>query len=1009
MNNLFAIFLFFFMSCVSSNETSSNSDNYNYYDSSNDSSNSNYSDNPNYTDKANYSDNGSYSENSNGDEEDQFEKQKNSNDYAYENLSQQNEINYDSYSDSLSKYENSFKNESSKSFDGNFEADQNLLWWIGADFQMSKSHLKIEMITHGSPKYSIHESINSLNNKEIIITYHNTSIRDRLNYPLNMSEFMSPVTYVRTQRNDNDHTARVILTLRDHVKPMIYSKDGDILLIFPIPQKYYGNSDIGSSPDQIAQVIRSNEDVFPTILTGSDKPADPSHLNNHLNDNRREYDDKNYVEYSNNNGEYYNNDKVGAKSNTQEEYDNNEEGEYYNNEQGEYYNNEQGEYDNNEKGGYYNNNQIEYYNLNTKKFQRPRINEPKVNKNNSLFTNTDGQLLSMNHKKIKDIEIVDVPYLLVAQSSFNNEIYNQYYSNREGQKTKVNSKNKNNTYENYNNNEKNSQVNNNSGNFYGNNPNYSNYYNEESKNKRNNAYYNYNNYYGENKKSQNSNKYSNYSNKNENLFDNNDGQNENNSDYIETNNTEYVGTDLSKVIQLDGVQPISIEFNAAPLKSVLRTLSIESGVNFIFPDNIGSGTVTLKFDNIPWDLALQAVLETNSLGLVKINDSLVRIDRFEVLVRDQETEEQSQKTTKRLMDTKVLIARLSFAQSSNLVSTINSMLASEIADDPRIKVVSEDRTNSLIIEAPPAIIDKVKSLIDSMDYQNPQVKIDTRIVEVLKSNNFDLGVSWASPLRTDQSRGLSIGNLVFPNQVYSAFSIDTGTGVGVSNTSAFDVHFGSINNLVELDLRIRSFETQNVLRSLQNNSVIVLDGNSATTTVGTTVMSSISTDGGVQNIATDYFMTVNVSPNITADGSVELDINVQNNSAVPSAKAQPDRSQRSVQTKLIRRSGQTAVIGGIYSSEQSESLQGLPILSKIPLLGVLFRKKVTTDLKRELMIMVTPTIVNNFRNETPEEEIFENNNYNNGNDSQYNVINQANEVDYYNNIEDFIESENFSN
>ena len=471
--------------------------------------------------------------------------------------------------------------------------------------------------------------------------------------------------------------------------------------------------------------------------------------------------------------------------------------------------------------------------------------------------------------------------------------------------------------------------------------------------------------------------------------------------YLDVRNNE---TKSINELQLSNsvAHPMKLEFNNANLKDVLRTISLESGVNFIFSDKIANNKVNLKFSDVDWKDALQAVLETHSLGLVVINDDLIRIDNLDVINSEKKKIEETKKSTKRLRPTKMLVVRLSYAKATDLQGTLENLLAAEKNDDPRTKVQADKRTNSLIVEAVPEVLEKIKSIIPRIDLRTPQVKIETRIIEVIENDELNLGVNWSLPLRTDQSRGLVIGNLVFPNQIYSAFSVDT--AVDPSDTygrSSFDVHVGSINNLFELDLRIRAAEDQDYVKNLQNNSVVVLNNESAKANVGKTVfVEQKDKDGGTSYSPIEFNLSLKVTPQITADGSVEMNIVVENSSAVTVAGQKvPDKNTRMVETSLIRQSGETAVIGGVYTNDLQESSKGLPILSSIPIIGILFKSKRVFESKRELVIMVTPTILSQGGVSSDSDDQIQTNDYNmiNENDLSNNKIDDQNTehlVDY---------------
>lgn len=405
---------------------------------------------------------------------------------------------------------------------------------------------------------------------------------------------------------------------------------------------------------------------------------------------------------------------------------------------------------------------------------------------------------------------------------------------------------------------------------------------------------------------------------------------------------------------------ISIHLKKAFLKDFLSYLSSHFNINFVYSDEIGAKTVSIKFKETPLDQALNAILEIHALGMTKLSDNIIQIETLSEIQKKKEELKEAKIASTHLIPTKISIFRLSYARAEELAPVVKELLMASSSHDPRVKVQTNERANSIIVEGIPQDLEKVYGLIKRMDLQTPQVKIETRVIEVLKNVTNSLGINWSAPLRIDKGRGVGFGNLIFPNNMLSNFSIDTGaTNIAGSK---FDTHFGSINNSMELDLKIRLSEISKISRSLQNNSVIVLNNEPATISAGKTDFFEISKGGAnaetvMQQV--DYDLKLDVTPHITADGSVQMKIRLENSNPTDVAdKAETSKSTRIIDTSLIRKSGETAVIGGLYNVQTSKTKEGVPILSKIPLLSIFFSSSTFSEDKRELIILVTPTIIN---------------------------------------------------
>ncbi len=404
-------------------------------------------------------------------------------------------------------------------------------------------------------------------------------------------------------------------------------------------------------------------------------------------------------------------------------------------------------------------------------------------------------------------------------------------------------------------------------------------------------------------------------------------------------------------------QPLDLEFKGASLREVIRAISNETHVNFILPDRISSSKIYLNLKNVPWDEALQAILETNSLAMVKLKGNVIRIDTIDTLAKEKQDNERNRQNLALITPTKVLVVRLSYAKVKEAIALIKSMLRSTFPDN-RVKVEADDRTNSVVVEATPNDLSKVRSLIERVDLQTPQVKIESRVIEVLKSNTDFLGINWGGPLNYDQGHGLGFGNMMFPSNVVSAFSVDTGAR-SHDNGGRLDVHVGSLNNSVALDLRLRMAELSNQTRNLQNNSVLVVDQEKAVIEAGQEDFFQIPMGNGQTSLSSvKYSISLEVTPRINSDGTVQMQIKIENSTpTTAAAQASASKSMRTLTTNLLRKSGETAVIGGLYTTSLVETRQGIPYLSDIPLIGWIFRSAGKSDNRRELIIMVTPTVV----------------------------------------------------
>jgi type IV pilus assembly protein PilQ len=427
-------------------------------------------------------------------------------------------------------------------------------------------------------------------------------------------------------------------------------------------------------------------------------------------------------------------------------------------------------------------------------------------------------------------------------------------------------------------------------------------------------------------------------------------------------------------------KPIFMEFYDAPLSLVLKSFSEETGNNFVYSSAIGSTPVTVHFKGVPWDEALKGILETYSLGMVRIGESVVRIDQVTRLTQYMQDLEQAKLFEMRRIPTKVLVFRLNNAVAKDVTQRLQALLARDIEVDQRTKIQADDRTNSIVMEASVQVLNKAKAIIERLDLETPQVEIASRIVEVQKTMNNFFGVAWGNSFNFDPGRALGFGSLNFPNSVGSSFAVDP--GVAAANTAGVGrFRFGSLNKFVDLDLLLKMEEKKGTTNVLQSNRVLVLDGQKASILAGNsrffrpaagaaTIPGQVPAGGGAGNgeavglAEVKFNLQLDVKPQITALGSVIMDLLIKSDTPGDSTgEALATKNTRELTTQMVRDSGDTGVIGGIYDTSRTTSVSGVPLLSDIPILGALFRSTQTVENQTELLIMVTPTIVSGRSNE----------------------------------------------
>jgi type IV pilus assembly protein PilQ len=412
--------------------------------------------------------------------------------------------------------------------------------------------------------------------------------------------------------------------------------------------------------------------------------------------------------------------------------------------------------------------------------------------------------------------------------------------------------------------------------------------------------------------------------------------------------------------------PVSLDFQGADLRAVLRTFAEISGLNLVIdPSVTGSVDVTLR--DVPWDQALDLILKANKLGYV-IEGTIVRIAPLTAL-SEEEAQRRKLAEEQALAGTLSVITKpLSYARAEDIRTLITRS-----ALTPRGEVEVDVRTNTLIIRDLPGALQVATDLITTLDTPQPQVEIEARIVQTNRDFARSLGVQWGVSGRLAPELGNTLP-LAFPNQGsltgrtggtqgppgQPSESAATAVNLGVQGaSSALGLSIGSVNGAINLDVALSALERTGKGRLLSTPRVSTQNNVEAEITQGVQIPIQTVANNTVTVTFKDAALTLKVVPQITASGTVIMRIAVEN--ATPDFTRSvnnipPINTQRAF-TQVLVKDGDTTVIGGIYVSSETDQTDRTPGLHRIPLLGWLFKRDLNTDESRELLIFITPRII----------------------------------------------------
>jgi type IV pilus assembly protein PilQ len=361
------------------------------------------------------------------------------------------------------------------------------------------------------------------------------------------------------------------------------------------------------------------------------------------------------------------------------------------------------------------------------------------------------------------------------------------------------------------------------------------------------------------------------------------------------------------------------------------------------------GTVTVNFNEVPWDQALDIILRQNNLTYT-IEGNVMRVGTVERLASEAASTRRLAEEDRLNVPLVTVIFKLSYARASEVQGLLKDIATT------RARIIVDQRTNQLIISEIPAQLQTIRNLIDTIDIPTRQVTIEARIVEASKVFQQQYGFTWGFEGALDPALGSGTG-LVFPNRVgFTGGPFDFGPGNSVLQLHLFDV-LGSFT----LDFALNAFEFEGLVKVVSAPRVTTQDNVPAEIQSGFQIpyQTRVNFTTTVQYI--DATLRLSVTPQITEAGTVIMDIQVQKNEpttglAIEGAAGTP-LSTRSARTRLMVRDGGTAVIGGIYQVKDNNSITRMPFIHNIPVIGNLFKTHNISTSHDELLIFITPRII----------------------------------------------------
>ena len=438
---------------------------------------------------------------------------------------------------------------------------------------------------------------------------------------------------------------------------------------------------------------------------------------------------------------------------------------------------------------------------------------------------------------------------------------------------------------------------------------------------------------------------------------------------------------------------LSLNFQDIEVRAILQILADFTGLNIVVSDSV-KGNLTLRLQNVPWDQALDIILRTKGLTM-RQNGNVVFIAPTEEVAAREKLDLESRKSVEELIPLRTEIIQVNYAKSADLKTLLKTagdkgqqMLS------PRGDVAVDERTNTLIVKDVPDKIAEIRDLITKLDSPARQVLIDSRVV--IASNDFsrDLGAKFGVTAlgRSGNNVGVMTGSQTGANQIITGQKtaadgpgsvegsiVDNLNRTGLASPALIpelnqrlgvnlpvagpSLAFAILGADYLVDLELSALQAEGQGEVVSNPKVVTADLKKATILQGRQIPYSTISQDGTKVEFKDAFLKLEVTPQITPDDRIRMDLRVSKDEEgrVVQTATGPQASidKREVETQVMVNNGETVVLGGVFEQTKNGRVSKVPFLGDVPLLGYLFRNTNKTDIKRELLIFVTPQILKN--------------------------------------------------
>jgi type IV pilus assembly protein PilQ len=411
-------------------------------------------------------------------------------------------------------------------------------------------------------------------------------------------------------------------------------------------------------------------------------------------------------------------------------------------------------------------------------------------------------------------------------------------------------------------------------------------------------------------------------------------------------------------------EPISVNLKDVDLRDFFRLIHEISGLNVVV-DPAVKGSLTIVLDDVPWDQALDIVLKNNDLDK-QLDGNVLRIATKETLKREAEQNRDLAKAQAESADVVTTTRVLSYAKASDMVPTLKKFLSS------RGDILADTRSNTLIIRDIPTVLPVLDNLLRQLDRKSQQVEIEARVVAANRSFSREIGTQFGLGLGSHGSTiggATAVGTSTVIHQPVPPFAVGTPpltsgsvpllTNLGASTpTSGFTYSFANAN--FALDMVITAAEDRGVGKLISKPKIVAQNNQKSIVKQGTKIPVQTIVNNTVSVQFVDAVLELDVTPQITSEGTIYMDVDVKNDqidSSIPRVEGIPAIDTQEATSKVLVADGATMVIGGVIVTQQRTDIQQVPVLGSLPVIGNLFKHTTVSSTAQELLFFLTPRIL----------------------------------------------------